>query len=291
MTAHTRRRLVTWVTRVLLIAVLALLAFAVAVLIVIPRATHGVAMSVLTGSMTPKIPVGSIVIDRPVDPGTLHVGDIATYQKAAGKAEYITHRIVKIDTTKSPVMFTFKGDANRGPDIAPVPATAIRGKVWFHVRYLGAIRDALHTRGGLAGLGMLGLAGYAVAMIVSARKERGSMGHESGAGPTSQTESDEQAPSPPGPRIMILATLRTREFEGLTPPAVSRLLGGVLLDSKRHAFTVLVVEDFGRAIDTFALLQSFEPVSLQTALAEPTDLGIERLELDAVRAELNGADV
>ena len=49
------------------------------------------ALTVLTGSMTPEIPVGSVVIDRPVDPGMLKVGDVATYQKVPGVDEYITH--------------------------------------------------------------------------------------------------------------------------------------------------------------------------------------------------------
>src|SRR4051794_38499467 len=98
MTAKSWRRTTTWSIRLLLLAVLAVVAFAIAVLVVLPRATHGTALTVLTGSMTPEIPVGSIVVDRPVDPGTLHVGDIATYQKEPGKAEFITHRIVKIDS-------------------------------------------------------------------------------------------------------------------------------------------------------------------------------------------------
>jgi signal peptidase I len=164
-----------WSVRLVLCGVLSLTGFAVTVLIVLPRASHGVALTVLTGSMTPKIPVGSVVIDRPVDPGTLQVGDIATYQKAPGQSEYITHRIVAIDTSTSPVSFTFKGDANRGPDIDPVPATAIRGKVWFHAAYLGAIRDSLQSHGsrGIAlVLAILGLTGFAVQQFVSARRGR-----------------------------------------------------------------------------------------------------------------------
>ena len=111
----------------------------------------------------------SVVIDRPVDPNTLEVGDVATYQKAPGVAEFITHRVVAIHPETNPVTFTFKGDANRGPDITPVPATAIRGKVWFHVPYLGGIRDSLHA-GGLRGVALLlvivGLGSYAIFQIV-----------------------------------------------------------------------------------------------------------------------------
>jgi signal peptidase len=144
---------------------------AIAVLIVIPRAYGGAAMTVETGSMTPTLPVGSVVVDRPVDPGTLQVGDIATYQKAAGVNMYITHRITEVHTDTNPVSFTFKGDANRGADVDPVPAGAIRGKVWFDVPYLGAIRDSLHA-GGLRTIGLailiIALGGYSALQITRA---------------------------------------------------------------------------------------------------------------------------
>jgi signal peptidase I len=169
------RTAVRWLVRIVLVAFLAVVVAALGVLVVIPRVTHGAALTVLTGSMTPGIPVGSVVIDRPVDPGTLHVGDIATYQKAPGVNEYITHRIVKVDTSGPQTTFTFKGDANRGPDLDPVPAGAIRGEVWFHVPYLGGIRDGLGGAFGrtlLLAVVILGLAGYAARQFVGVVRER-----------------------------------------------------------------------------------------------------------------------
>src|SRR4051794_1302763 len=171
MSRKTARSVAKWATRAALCGLLLLVAFAISILVVLPKATHGAALTVLTGSMTPTIPVGSVVMDRPVDPGTLKVGDIATYQVAPGKPDYITHRIIAIDATKSPTLFRFKGDANRGPDMNPVPATAIRGKVWFHVPYLGGIRDTLHARHGLAGVGIVLLAGYAIVMAAGSLRD------------------------------------------------------------------------------------------------------------------------
>jgi signal peptidase len=169
------RGVARWTYRLVAGAVLALVLAAVTVLVVLPRATHGTALTVLTGSMTPDIPVGSVVIDRPVDPGTLKVGDIATYQKAPGVNEYITHRIVKIDTSTNPATFTFKGDANRGPDITPVPAGAIRGKVWFHVPYLGTWRDSISGPMGrvvVIAVVVLLLGGYSVRQIRESLRDR-----------------------------------------------------------------------------------------------------------------------
>jgi signal peptidase len=169
------RGMARWIYRVAVTAVLALIVGAIAVLIVIPRATHGVALTVLTGSMTPDIPVGSVVLDRPVDTRTLKVGDIATYQKGSGAdAEYITHRIVKINTSGSQTTFTFKGDANNTPDLDPVPATAIRGEVWFHVPYLGSIRDFIGSMLGrllVIGVVVVLLGGYSIRQVADGMRE------------------------------------------------------------------------------------------------------------------------
>lgn len=166
------RMLVRWSAR-LLVSAFAFASFAaVAVVVGIPRFTDGQAMTVLSGSMTPAIPVGSIVVVRPVDPSTLQVGDVATYQVKPDRAVYVTHRIARIDHVDGQTAFTFKGDANRGPDTKPVVAGQIRGKVWFHVPYLGTIRDDLKTRTGLSiGLGVL-LGSYAVTQLIGGLRER-----------------------------------------------------------------------------------------------------------------------
>ena len=266
MTFKSKRRIATWLIRLLLLAVLGSVLFAVAVLTIIPRATHGTALTVLTGSMTPKIPVGSVVIDRPVDPGTLHVGDVATYQKEPGKDEYITHRILKIDASKTPVIFTFKGDANRGPDIKAVPATAIRGKVWFHVPYLGSIRDAMHTKGGLAGIAMLLLAGYALYQGAGALRDR--------RGPrapiatnTSPADLDVDLDRAQ-PQFALLMHLRRDAFDGIAPEMVARAFGVALVASDADTFTVLAAQA-DRARDALELIDALE---VPTLTARTTDI-------------------
>jgi signal peptidase len=163
---------VRWSAR-LLVALFAVLAVgAVAVVVVIPRVTHGQAMTVLSGSMTPGIPVGSIVVVRPVDPAALRVGDVATYQAVPGKAVYVTHRVVGIDRSGARTTYTFKGDANRGADVTPVVAGQIRGQMWFHVPHLGRARDALHTRTVQILLATLLLGGYAGSQVTEGLRER-----------------------------------------------------------------------------------------------------------------------
>lgn len=165
--------------RLLLLALAMLVTAAVVAVVVLPRASHGVALTVLTGSMTPGIPVGSVVIVRPVDPATLRVGDVATYQVEEGKEVFITHRVTKVRTNGDDLRFRFQGDANRAPDRELVPAGAVRGKVWFHVPYVGGFRDALRGKGGIALLGTLLLGGYAATQIATGLRSwrKGMRGH------------------------------------------------------------------------------------------------------------------
>lgn len=162
---------VHWAGRLLVLLFALVVAGAVCVVTVIPRVTGGQALTVLSGSMTPGIPVGSVVVVRPVDPETLQVGDVVTYQVEPGRPIYITHRVVDIQRGPQTV-FTFKGDANRVPDSAPVVSGQVRGKVWFHVPYLGTIRDGLKKPGGMLLVGTMLLAGYAVAQLGGGLKDR-----------------------------------------------------------------------------------------------------------------------
>jgi signal peptidase len=164
-----------WLVRLLFCALAAVLAAVLTVLVIVPRLTHSTALTVLTGSMRPAIPAGSVVIERKVDPTALRVGDIATYQQTPRRAVYITHRIKAIDTTTTPMLLTFKGDANDVVDPMPVPVTAVRGKVWVEVPYVGRLRQVF-AGGGLRTvaliLGVLGLGVYSVSQIVAGLRDR-----------------------------------------------------------------------------------------------------------------------
>jgi signal peptidase I len=77
-------------------------------------------------------------------------GDVITFQRAPGVAEYVTHRVVRVQRDTTPMSFITKGDANRGEDLDPVPFGAVRGTVRFHVPYVGIVSDFVQTPAGLA---------------------------------------------------------------------------------------------------------------------------------------------
>ena len=272
MTATTRRALRVTGTAALSLVV-ALIAAALAVLIVIPRATHGSAMNVLTGSMSPTIPTGSIAVVRPVDPATLHVGDVATYQKSPDNPALITHRIVAIRMKQGREAFIFKGDANRGPDVEPVPADAIRGKVWFHVPYLGEIRDSLSTKGGVGVLAVIVLLGYAISQVVSASRDRRAGTATTAAVTTPDTTPDlprveRFTPAPSAAHddtVVLLAVLPVAAFEGHSPRVIAHLLRAVLLEAEPGCatFTLLISRPRDRAARLVDVLTAFNPVRLE----------------------------
>jgi signal peptidase len=275
------RLLVRWTARLLLLAFAALVVGALTVIVVLPRATHGSALTVLTGSMTPGIPVGSVVVVRPVDPGTLKVGDVATYQVKPGSPEYITHRVHRIHDKTTPATFIFKGDANRGPDVDPVPAAAIRGKVWFHVPYLGAIRDGLHGKGGISLVGMLVLGGYAVSQLSGAFKDRRQ--------PTASGRASDDLTEPAGFRLqraLVLVTLPNAaifEETGLEPDQAARQWGALLLSQDSLTTTLLVAPPDSGVLAAVELLDSFDPVELRV-LETPVLMGTVAHESEPHRA-------
>ena len=73
-------------------------------------------VTVLTGSMNPSIPAGSVVVVTPQSPRDIRIGQVITYQIPAEDHRIVSHRVVKVtDPGDHPVIQT-KGDANNGPD-------------------------------------------------------------------------------------------------------------------------------------------------------------------------------
>lgn len=142
-------------TTLLTTAVLVIGLGLVALLVVVPRVTGTIPLTVYTGSMEPTIATGAVVLIEPVDPSTLVPGDVITFQVAPDVDEYITHRIVRVQPDTSPPSFVTKGDNNPGDDLAPVPVGAVRGKVWIDVPYVGTAQQFVTGRTGIAVLAVV----------------------------------------------------------------------------------------------------------------------------------------
>lgn len=126
-------------------ALLALVMLVGVMVIVVPAATGSTPMTVLTGSMEPTYPPGTLVIVRPIDPQEIRIGDAITYQIESGKDAVVTHRVVSVSQdTKGEVSFITKGDANGAADALPVQPVQIKGKVWYAVPWIGYANNLLN---------------------------------------------------------------------------------------------------------------------------------------------------
>lgn len=107
----------------------------------------------VSGSMDPYAPAGSVVVAEPVTGEEVVVGDVVT-ARPDGAALPVTHRVVAIERTADGAVFaTLQGDANEGPDREPVrldDRELLRGR-WV-------VEDVGHLLGENAAQMLVGLA-------------------------------------------------------------------------------------------------------------------------------------
>jgi signal peptidase len=107
-------------------------------------------LCVMSGSMVPKMPVGSLVLVKPQ--ASYKIGDIVSYQLAStttGQSvnDIITHRIVKKSVQNGINVYLTKGDANNGNDLYPITNANIIGREFFDIPWLGYL--LVYARNGL----------------------------------------------------------------------------------------------------------------------------------------------
>lgn len=91
--------------------------------------------SVISGSMEPEYPVGSLIYVKEVDPYEVEVGDVITYVLPNDMPS--THRVIDIDAANQ--HFYTKGDANDIADGSPVHFKNLIGTPVFKIPLLGYV--------------------------------------------------------------------------------------------------------------------------------------------------------
>ncbi len=99
---------------------------------------------VLTGSMTPHLPVGSVVLVQKSWP--YRIGDAVAFKNSSGQT--VTHRIMEKQTINRGMFYKVKGDANNAPDTELVPEDAVLGHEVFMIPYLGQAINMLRSPAG-----------------------------------------------------------------------------------------------------------------------------------------------
>ncbi len=113
-------------------------------------ALGGRLVTVTGGSMAPGIPVGSLVVEAPVEPDQLQVGEVVTLRTGSG--HLVTHRIVRLAAIGSTVYVETRGDANATPDPVITRAASVVGRMVLAIPYVGAAALAIGRPAGCLGL-------------------------------------------------------------------------------------------------------------------------------------------
>ena len=136
MAARGLKRFIALLSSMALVLVMAL-----AVVSFVPRAFGYMPFAVLSGSMEPELPVGSMVFVRQVEPTDIAVGDNATFYRSDGAV--VTHQVYEVDPVAQ--MIGTQGIANKNADgsimhdAEQTPFSRVIGTVSFCVPYLGFV--------------------------------------------------------------------------------------------------------------------------------------------------------
>lgn len=121
--AHMRRR----GTSAVCVAWLLLAVYAASLPVVV-RASGETLVTLVSGSMAPTYPVGSVVLLEKLKPlAGVDVNDVITIKRAQGLP--VTHRVVEVVNLNGLVAYRTKGDANATADAELTLASAVIGRV------------------------------------------------------------------------------------------------------------------------------------------------------------------
>ena len=130
------------------------------ILSVAPIPGHIEMKIVKSGSMTPAIPVGALVVIKPES--SYAVGDVITFGADTATQIPTTHRIYAITGSGASELITTKGDANDGPDPTQTTPALVHGSVIFSIPYIGYLLAFAKTKLGF--LLLIGVPALAVCL-------------------------------------------------------------------------------------------------------------------------------
>jgi signal peptidase len=164
-----------WLVRVAAWTTILGITAVIAVSVLVPRLGGGTPYAILTASMQPDLPPGSLVVVRPVAAEDVSVGSVITYQLVSGEPTVVTHRVVGVGVNaKGERTFTTQGDANNVVDDKPVRPAQIQGELWYSVPHLGFVNRYVsgEQRHLTTMIVVVVLLGYAGTMVVGGLRDR-----------------------------------------------------------------------------------------------------------------------
>lgn len=98
-------------------------------------------LNILTGSMTPTMPVNTVVVVKKIPISQVELGDVITFKMGDSN---VTHRVVEINNSNRNTVLYTQGDAaqNQGSR-ETVTEDNFVGVVVFHIPYLGVLLNLI----------------------------------------------------------------------------------------------------------------------------------------------------
>ena len=93
--------------------------------------------TVRSGSMSPTIDTGDLVVSQEISPSEAEVGDIVMFQDPQGGGHMITHRVRAITPGAERIEFITRGDANNNSEQWSVERAGTIGRVSYRVPMIG----------------------------------------------------------------------------------------------------------------------------------------------------------
>lgn len=119
----------------------------------LPRLAGYEIYNVISGSMEPAIPIGSLVYVQDMAPAKVQKGDVIAFGSSLNDGAVITHRVVLNNSVVGE--FVTKGDANAKEDMEPVKYENFTGKVALTIPVLGGVFAAIVTIQGKIAVGSM----------------------------------------------------------------------------------------------------------------------------------------
>lgn len=159
----------------LVAGLLAVIVFVGLAAIVVPAVSGSTPLTVMTSSMEPDLPPGTLIVVRPTPAEEIKPGDIVTYQLRSGEPTLVTHRVIEQTiSADGEYLFTTQGDANPNPDPGPIREVQIRGTLWYALPWIGWVTQIVtgDVRAIVIPIVVVALFGYAAFMLISGIRER-----------------------------------------------------------------------------------------------------------------------
>jgi signal peptidase I len=138
------RTFATWATAAFVLGLLLAAA--------LPAALGATSMVVRSGSMTPAIRTGDVVVVKPIAPTDAAIGDIVTFKDPVGSGRLLVHRVRAISRSGDQVEVITKGDANPTQERWRVAADGTIGTVAYRIPLLGFAVGWIGSPAGRIGL-------------------------------------------------------------------------------------------------------------------------------------------